>query len=137
MAFSVNKVILIGNLGQDPELAYSATGTAYCRFSIATSYSLKDKEKEGNWISYTDWHNAVAFGNIAERVSQNLKKGSKVYVEGRLKYDDYEKDGVKRKSTSIIVNDVVILDKKESADKGVPPPKEDIPEGNPDDDLPF
>ena len=140
MAYSVNKVILLGNVGQDPELAYSQTGTAYCRFSIATGYSTK--EKDGSWKHNTDWHNVVAFGNLAERCSQNLKKGIIVYLEVKIQYDDYEKDNVKRKSVSIILNDAVIIDKKEgsgSSDTGNAKEVSDSgSQAQPaDDDLPF
>jgi len=141
MAFSVNKVILLGNVGQDPELAYSQAGTAYCRFSVATNFSTKDKD--GNWKNTTDWHNVVAFGNLAERCSQNLKKGSKVYVEGRIQYDDYEKDNVKRKSVSIILNDAVIIDRKENVGNTESSASKEVSNsGNQaapasDDDLPF
>jgi single-strand DNA-binding protein len=116
MAYSVNKVILLGNLGKDPELAYSGTGTAYCKFSLATSYSIKDKE--GNWKKQTDWHNIVTFGKLAEYSSQILKKGSKAYIEGRIQYDEYEKDNIKRRSVSIIASDIVSFDKRDNLEKG-------------------
>jgi single-strand DNA-binding protein len=140
MAYSVNKVILLGNLGKDPELAYSGTGTAYCRFSLATNYGIKDKD--GNWKNQTDWHNIVTFGKLAESCSQILKKGGKAYIEGRIQYDEYEKDNVKRKSISIIATDVVPIDRRESPDKS----DENTTAGsssatdtsqNNDDDLPF
>ncbi len=115
MAYSVNKVILLGNIGKDPELAYSGSGTAYCRFSIATNYGIKDKD--GNWKNQTDWHNVVTFGKLAESCSQILKKGSKAYIEGRIQYDEYEKDNVKRRSVSIIASDVVPVDRRENPDK--------------------
>jgi single-strand DNA-binding protein len=140
MAYSVNKVILLGNVGKDPELAYSGTGTAYCRFSIATNFGIKDKD--GNWKNQTDWHNIVTFGKLAESCSQILKKGSKAYIEGRIQYDEFEKDNVKRKSVSIIASDVVPIDRRENSDKsdsivqpgsvsGIDSTKES------DDDLPF
>ncbi|HEY5536271.1 MAG TPA: single-stranded DNA-binding protein [Ignavibacteria bacterium] len=140
MAYSVNKVILLGNLGKDPELAYSGTGTAYCRFSLATNYGIKDKD--GNWKNQTDWHSIVTFGKLAESCSQILKKGGKAYIEGRIQYDEYEKDNVKRKSISIIATDVVPIDRRESPDKS----DENTTAGsssatdtsqNNDDDLPF
>jgi single-strand DNA-binding protein len=140
MAYSVNKVILLGNLGKDPELAYSGTGTAYCRFSLATNYGIKDKD--GNWKNQTDWHNIVTFGKLAESCSQILKKGGKAYIEGRIQYDEYEKDNIKRKSISIIATDVVPIDRRESPDKS----DENTTAGsssatdtsqNNDDDLPF
>ena len=140
MAYSVNKVILLGNLGKDPELAYSGTGTAYCRFSLATNYGIKDKD--GNWKNQTDWHNIVTFGKLAESCSQILKKGGKAYIEGRIQYDEYEKDNVKRKSISIIATDVVPIDRRKSPDKSDEnttagsSSATDTSQSN-DDDLPF
>ena len=137
MAFSLNKVCLLGNIGKDPELAYSGTGRAYCRFSIATNYSIKDEN--GNWQNKTDWHNLVAFGKVAEDCSSRLKKGSKVYVEGKLQYDVFEKEGVKRNSVSIILSefrDIIYLDKRESAEPGSEAENTETPTQE-NDDLPF
>lgn len=101
---SVNKVILVGRLGQDP----SKSGPA-CKFSVATSEKWKDKD--GNQQERTEWSNIVTFGKLSDICLQYLKKGSEVYVEGRLQTDKYEKDGVTRYSTSIIANTVQFLSK--------------------------
>ena len=109
MAKSVNKVILIGNLGKDPEVKYTPSGMAVARFTLATNDRFKDKE--GNWQDKTEWHNLVAFQRTAEIVGEYLKKGRTVYVEGKLQtssWDDKE-SGQKKYRTEIIVNDLVLL----------------------------
>jgi len=106
---SVNKVILVGNLGKDPELKYTPSGTAVARFSIATSYRYKDKNEQ--WQDQTEWHNVVAWARLAEIAGEYLKKGSKVYVEGRLQtrsWDD-KNTNQKRYMTEVVVNDLVLL----------------------------
>ncbi len=127
MARSVNKVILIGNLGKDPELRYAPSGSAVASFSLATSEQWKDQE--GNPQERTSWHNIVIWGKLAEIAAEYLKKGRKVYLEGRLQYRDYEdKSGNKRYVTEVVVNDLVMLgsrqdgggEKEESA-PGAPP----------------
>jgi single-strand DNA-binding protein len=109
MAKSVNKVILLGNLGKDPELKSTPGGMAITTFSLATSSSVKDKD--GNWQERTEWHNLKAFQRTAEIAAQYLKKGNKVYIEGRLHTDSWDdKDtGQKKYKTEIIVNDLVLL----------------------------
>ncbi len=109
MAKSVNKVILIGNLGKDPEVKYTQTGMAVARFSLATADRVKDKE--GNWQERTEWHNLVAFQRTAEIAGEYLKKGSKVYIEGRLHSDSWDdkETGQKKYKTEIIINDLVLL----------------------------
>ncbi len=108
MARSVNKVILIGNLGKDPELRYAPSGSAVANFSLATSEQWKDQE--GNLQEKTSWHNIVVWGKLAEITAEYLKKGRKVYVEGRIQYRDYEgRDGNKRYVTEVVVNDLVML----------------------------
>jgi single-strand DNA-binding protein len=109
MAKSVNKVILIGNLGKDPEVKYTQTGMAVARFSVATADRVKDKE--GNWQERTEWHNLVAFQRTAEIAGEYLKKGSKVYIEGRLHSDSWDdkETGQKKYKTEIIINDLVLL----------------------------
>ena len=109
MAKSVNKVILIGNLGKDPEVKYTQTGMAVARFSLATADRVKDKE--GNWQDRTEWHNLVAFQRTAEIAGEYLKKGSKVYIEGRLHSDSWDdkETGQKKYKTEIIINDLVLL----------------------------
>lgn len=140
MAYSLNKVLLIGNVGKDPELQYSTIGTAYCKFSLATTERVKDKS--GEWENQTQWFNIVMFGKVAETYSKLIAKGSKIFVEGKFKSDEYEKDGVKRQSFSIIVSDfnnVVLLDKKDSRES-TEQPEVIITEDDskdPMDDLPF
>ena len=109
MAKSVNKVILIGNLGKDPEVKYTQGGMAVARFSLATTDRVKDKD--GNWQDRTEWHNLVAFQRTAEIAGEYLKKGSKVYIEGRLHSDSWDdkETGQKKYKTEIIINDLVLL----------------------------
>jgi single-strand DNA-binding protein len=109
MAKSVNKVILIGNLGKDPEVKYTPAGMAVARFSMATADRVKDKE--GNWQERTEWHNLVAFQRTAEIAAEYLKKGNKVYIEGRLHSDSWDdkETGQKKYKTEIIINDLVLL----------------------------
>jgi single-strand DNA-binding protein len=119
MAKSVNKVILIGNLGKDPEVKYAPSGMAVARFTLATNDRYKDKE--GNWQDKTEWHNLVAFQRTAEIVGEYLKKGRSVYIEGKLQtssWDDKE-SGQKKYRTEIIVNDLVLLGgQREGAGEG-------------------
>ncbi len=109
MAKSVNKVILIGNLGKDPEVKYTPGGMPIAHFTLATNERFKDKE--GNWQDRTEWHNLVAFQRTAEIAGEYLKKGRTVYIEGSLRtnsWDDKE-TGQKKYRTEIIVNDLVLL----------------------------
>jgi single-strand DNA-binding protein len=109
MAKSVNKVILVGNLGKDPEVKYTSSGTPVAKFSLATNEGYKDKS--GQWQDRTEWHNIVAWQRLAEIVGEYVKKGSKVYIEGRLQtssWDDKE-TGQKKYKTEIIANDLVLL----------------------------
>lgn len=100
MAFSLNKIMLIGNLGQDAEHRFTTNNTEVTTFSIATSHSYKGKD--GNWVNETTWHNVVLFG-ASDFLKNNLKKGKKFYVEGRISKRDYEnKDGQKVYVTEII-----------------------------------
>jgi len=108
---SINKVILIGNLGQDPELRYTSSGVAVASFSMATSESWKDQD--GNVQEKTQWHKLVAWRKLAEIVGEYLKKGSKVYIEGRIQYRSYDdKNGLKRDVTEIVVDQMLMLDSK-------------------------
>jgi len=136
---SLNKVMLIGNLGRDPELSYTPTGLAVAKFSVATNERWKDEN--GNLQERTEWHNIVAWRKLADICSQYLKKGSKVYIEGRIQtrsWDD-RNTGVKRYMTEIVADNLIMLDAKKfegepsneiSPDVSEPP----IPEK---DDLPF
>ena len=106
---SVNKVILIGNLGKDPELKYTPSGTPVAKFSLATNERFKDKD--GQWQDRTEWHNITAWARTAEIAGEYLKKGGKVYIEGSLRthsWDD-KTTGQKKYMTEIIVNDLVLL----------------------------
>jgi single-strand DNA-binding protein len=109
MARGVNKVILLGNLGKDPEVKYTQGGMAVARFSLATTERAKDKE--GNWNDKTEWHNVVAFGRTAEIAGEYLKKGRTVYIEGSLRsssWDDKE-TGQKKYKTEVIINDLIMV----------------------------
>ncbi len=106
MPRSVNKVILLGNLGRDAELTFTPSGQALSKVSLATSRRWQDKSS-GEWQEETDWHNLVIWGKTAENLTQYLTKGSRVYVEGRIKNRSWEKDGVKHYATDIVVEDVV------------------------------
>jgi single-strand DNA-binding protein len=106
---SVNKVILVGNLGKDPEVKYTPSGSAVAKFSIATSYRYKDKNEQ--WQEQTEWHNVVAWARLAEIAGEYLKKGSKVYVEGRLQTRSWDDKNTNQKKymTEVVVNDLVLL----------------------------
>ncbi len=113
MAKSVNKVILLGNVGKDPETRSTGGGTLVANFTLATSDRQKDAQ--GNWQERTEWHNLVAFTRLAEIVRDYVKKGSKLYVEGKIQtrsWDDKE-TGAKRYRTEIIVNDISLLSGRE------------------------
>jgi single-strand DNA-binding protein len=139
MSRSLNKVQLIGNLGKDPELKYTPSGVAVATFSIATSESWKDQE--GNQQEKTEWHNIVAWRKLAEICGEYLKKGKKVYLEGKLQTRNYEKDGIKRYVTEIVADQLIMLDgggggkgSNASSTSEAAPMASDAPK---DDDLPF
>ena len=142
---SLNKVLLIGRLGGDPETKFVQTGMQVANFNLATTASWKDEN--GNIQSRTDWHKIVAWGKLAEICKDYLKKGSKVYIEGALQTRSYEdKDGQKRYITEIRVNDMIMLDSKGLQENSTKVATSDVPgndidapvEGTePDDDLPF
>ena len=139
---SLNKVILIGNLGKDPEVSYLGSGVPVAKFSVATSERWKDNE--GNLQEKTEWHNIVAWRKLAEICGQYLRKGSKVYLEGKLQtrsWDD-KNTGAKRYMTEVVADDLIMLDSKgqgqaQSADTSgdVAPQAPDT--GGTDTDLPF
>ena len=113
MAKSVNKVFLLGNVGKDPEIRTTGTGTSVANFSLATSDRFQDQQ--GNWQDRTEWHNLVAFKRTAEIVRDYVKKGSKLYIEGKIQtrsWDDKE-TGAKKYRTEIIVNDLSLLSGRE------------------------
>ena len=108
MARGVNKVILIGNLGQDPELRYTGSGTAVCNMRLATSESYKDRD--GNQVENTEWHTVVAWARLAEICGEYLKKGSQVYFEGQLQTRQWEdRDGNTRYTTEVKVREMTML----------------------------
>jgi single-strand DNA-binding protein len=112
----VNKVILIGRLGKDPEVRYTMDGGMICNFSVATDRGYGDKKK-------TDWHNIVTFKKTAEFCSTYLVKGAKVFIEGVIAYQEWEKDGEKKYKTEIIANNVQALSEKKAS--GMKP--DDVP----------
>lgn len=108
-----NKVQLIGNLGQDPEISNFDTGKTSARFSMATTDSYRDAD--GNKVTETQWHNIVAWGNLAKIIEKYLSKGSEVAVEGKLTHRTYDdKEGNKRYYTEVVLNDLVMLRSKNS-----------------------
>ena len=107
MARGINKVILVGNLGNDPETKYTQGGMAVTTLSLATTSVRKDKD--GQQIEKTEWHRVKLFGKTAEVAGEYLKKGRQVYIEGRIEYGSYEKDGVKHYTTDIIGDDMQML----------------------------
>ena len=110
MARGVNKVILVGNLGKDPETRYMPSGGAVTNITVATSESWKDKQT-GQQQERTEWHRVVFFGRLGEIAGEYLRKGSKVYVEGRLQTRKWQaQDGTDRYSTEIVANDMQMLD---------------------------
>lgn len=113
MAFSVNKAVILGNLGRDPELRHTQSGKAVVSFSVATS----ERGKDGN--DRTEWHNVTAWDKLAELVNRLCRKGTKVYVEGRLQTREYtDKAGNQRFSTEIVAREMVFLTKSETGDGG-------------------
>ena len=108
MARGVNKVILVGNLGNDPEMKYTQGGMAICTLSVATSSVRKDKE--GNQQERTEWHRVKLFGKLGEIAGEYLKKGRQVYIEGEIRYDKFTgQDGVEKYFTDIIANEMQML----------------------------
>ena len=141
----INKVIIVGRLGRDPEMRYTPDGTAVANFSVATSEEWKDKNT-GEKKERTEWHRIVAWRRLGEICGEYLSKGRQVYVEGKLQTRSWEQDGVKRYSTEIVATDIQFLGGRDdtgggrsagrgqSADPGYPEP----PMANTqDDDIPF
>ena len=149
MARGVNKVILIGNLGRDPEVRYMPSGGAVTNVTIATSESWKDKQS-GEQQERTEWHNVVFFNRLAEIAGEYLKKGSKVYVEGSLRTRKWQdKEGKDRYTTEIVASEMQMLDSRGAGGGGAAPQREGsggtwqkgeaVAEtaGDFDDDIPF
>ena len=137
---SVNKVILVGRLGKDPEVRYSNNGNAITNFNLATSRVYKNKQ--GEKVDETEWHRCVSFGRTAEVCGEYLHKGSLIYVEGRLQTRDWEdKDGNKRWTTEIIIDNMRMLGSKNdrggSSGESSDNPFDKGPSDIPDDDVPF
>lgn len=148
MARGVNKVILIGNLGKDPEMRYTPNGVAVANLTIATSESWKDKTS-GETVEKTEWHRVVMFQRLAEIAGEYLRKGSKVFVEGRLqtrKWQD-KTSGQDRYTTEIVGDNLQMLDSKGGSTGGAPMTEKSSASNNPtetapaldtfDDDVPF
>lgn len=134
MAAGVNKVILVGHLGADPELRYTANGTAVARFRIATTETFTDRS--GARQERTEWHRIVVWGKLAEICGQYLSKGRLVYIEGRIRSDTWEQEGVKRYSYEIVAENMKMLGGRgpeREAEPPFPPPEGEVPE----DDIPF
>ncbi|HZP16668.1 MAG TPA: single-stranded DNA-binding protein [Terriglobales bacterium] len=147
---SINKVILLGNLGKDPEVKYTPQGKPVAKFSLATNERYKDKD--GQWQDRTEWHNIVLWERLAEIAGEYLKKGSKVYIEGRIRTDSWDdkQSGQKKYMTTIIGQDLVLLSGREGGessrgaaagnnfDQRTPEP-EPAPAASPisDEDIPF
>lgn len=108
MAHGINKVILVGNLGADPETRHTGSGSAVTSIRIATSESWTDKQT-GEKQERTEWHRITMFSKLGEIAAEYLRKGSQVYIEGSLRTSEYEKDGVKRYSTDIVANEMQML----------------------------
>lgn len=139
MAFSLNKVMLIGNLGQDAEHRFTTNNVSVTSFSLATTHSYKGKD--GNWVNETTWHNIVAF-SLSDYFKDNLKKGKKFYVEGRLNKREYtDKDGVKKYFTEVVTDKLIPLDSRDGSDFSSNDSsnnvRESIESAKEDDDLPF
>ena len=134
---SLNKVLLIGNLGKDPEIRYTTSGTAVASFSLATSERFKNKG--GDWEERTEWHNVTLWGRLAEIAGEYLAKGRTVYLEGRLQTRKWQdRDGKDRFTTEIIGEKMQMLSKKDSGREGDPEPDSfyNSP-GSSGDDIPF
>jgi single-strand DNA-binding protein len=129
----VNKVIILGRLGKDPEMTYTPSGMAVCKFPMATS----KKNKGGD--ETTSWHRCTAFGKIGEIIGQYITKGKELYIEGELQYSHYEKDGITRYITDIIVNQISFVGSNQTNNNPQQPNPKYSNHGQqqPDDDIPF
>lgn len=144
MAQSLNKIMLIGYVGRDAEVKYTNTGMAVMKFSLATDQNQKDQN--GNWQRTTTWHDIVCFDKLAENMKDFVKKGRKVYVEGRLSKRDYmDKQNIRRFVVEVLAENLILLDRpvatEESSDldsqNSIQQAPETSNETNPEDDLPF
>jgi len=139
MAKSVNKVILVGNVGQDPEVKYTPSGVPVARVSLATNERFKGNNDQ--WQDRTEWHNIVAWQRLAEIVGEYVRKGTKLYVEGKIQTRAWEdKEGVKRYTTEIVASNMQMLDSKgqgREQDSGLNEPMPPFAEGAAEEDVPF
>ncbi len=129
---SLNKAMIIGNLGRDPEMRYTPSGQAVTQFTVAVNRSHKDQN--GEWQEETEWFRIVAWGPLAERTAENLRKGRKVYVEGRLQTRQWEgQDGQKRYTTELVASTVTALDRRpdDAGDPGYAPRSSERPSAAP------
>lgn len=132
----VNRVILIGHLGADPEVRYTANGAAVAKFRLATTEKFTDRQ--GNRQERTEWHRVTAWGKLAEICGQYLAKGKLVYIEGRIRSDTWEQEGVKRYSYEIVADNMTMLSGGPRGQEREPEPPFAPPEGGvPEDDIPF
>lgn len=136
---SLNKAMLIGNLGKDPEIKYTPEGLAIAKFSMATKEQWKDKD--GQKQDKTEWHNIVAFGKLAEICGEYLAKGKQVYIEGRIQTRSWDdKDGNKKYTTEIVANTMQMLGKADASSKSAVATDENAVVSEPshtEDDVPF
>ena len=136
MSNGLNKVLIIGNLGSDPEIKYTSSGSAVANLSIATSERWKDRNT-GEQKEQVEWHRVVLFSRLAEIAEQYLKKGSKVFVEGKLQTRDWEDaEGKKRYTTEVIAREMTMLDSRSGSDN-TSQPQSSSPENNFEEDIPF
>tara|TARA_B000000437_G_scaffold212876_1_gene185011 strand:+ start:22 stop:444 length:423 start_codon:yes stop_codon:yes gene_type:complete len=138
---SVNKALIIGNLGQDPEIKYTQSGSPVANLSVATSERWKDKNT-GEQKEQTEWHRVVVFGRLAEIAEQYLKKGSKIFIEGKIQTRDWEDaDGNKKYTTEVVAREMTMLDSKASMSSDAPSsdsPSKDAPKDDSfEEDIPF
>lgn len=145
MAQSLNKIMLIGYVGRDAEVKYTNTGMAVMRFSLATDQNQKDQD--GNWQRATTWHDIVCFDKLAENMKEYVKKGRRVYVEGRLSKREYvDKQNTKRFIVEVIVENLILLDRPKDTEESTndpnikisePPANDTTTKQNEEEDLPF
>ena len=146
MPKSVNKVILVGNLGKDPEVKYTPSGVPVAKFSVATNERFKDKA--GEWQERTEWHDVVAWQRVAEIVGEYVSKGSRVYIEGKLQTSSWEdrQSGQRKYRTEIVARDLVLLGPGQNGNGGQPTADDNAEEPEPihagsgeitDNDIPF
>jgi single-strand DNA-binding protein len=144
MSRGFNRVVLIGNVGKDPEIRYTTSGVPVATFALATSEMWKDKD--GSPQERTDWHNVVAWRKLAEIIQEIVKKGSRLLVEGKIQTRSYDKNGEKRYVTEIVADNVLLLDGRKNTDEFVQHYAESAMNGGsngnsssapPDEELPF